>query len=116
MGGRNMTLNKLFEKPLFSNWVVYVGISLVIIAAVSSNSGNMAVYFIVGLGAFLSGQKRHDKFHELDKRAVLLFSSFWLLLIVGKLFMGMPLVNIVFSGVLAVLVLWNLVNLFRTGH
>lgn len=89
---------------------------MVIVAAVSSNSGNMAVYFIVGLGAFLSGQKRHEKFHELDKMAVLLFSSFWLLLIVGKLFMGMPLMNVVFSSILAVLVLWNLVNLFRTGH
>lgn len=111
-----MTLNKLFEKPLFSNWIVYVGISLIIIAAVSSNSGNMAVYFIVGLGAFLSGQKRHDKFHELGKKAVLSFSSFWLLLIVGKLFMGMALMNVVFSSILAVLVLWNLFNFFRTDH
>lgn len=89
---------------------------MVIFAAVSCNSSNMVVYFIVGFGDFLSGQKRHDKFHELDKRAALLFSSFWLLLIVGKFFMGMPLINVIFSGILAVLVLLNLFIFFRSGH
>jgi len=111
-----MTLNNLFGKPFFANWVVYVGISLVIFAAVSSNSSNMAVYFIVGLGTFLSGQKKYDKFHELDKKVAVLFSFFWLLLIVGKFFRGMPLLTIVFSVILLGLVLWNLINLFRTGH
>ena len=111
-----MSLNKPVKEPFFSNWVTYVGILLVIVAAVSSNSSNMAVYLIIGFGAFLIGQKQHDKFHEIDKWVALLFSVFELLIIVGKLFRGIPLMNVVFSVFFAVLVLWNLVNLFRTGH